>query len=195
MRFQGSLWAVALLLIGCGSSGSTGKAGIPSGTGVGPHEGGTAGSSGSGTGTGSCATSPVVWKDDGTTRCASTAEAILSTNTPTNPFDGGPSPETSLEVVTIQTAAAFTFSLIVTSAGALGGTYDCTASPAGLVEISYDDVGVFSTTVVSCSVTVTLTPADGGTIAVGTFSAVLSVTDGGTKTLSDGTFDIRVTSG
>jgi hypothetical protein len=40
---------------------------------------------------------------------------------------------------------------------------------------------------------VTLAPTDGGMVAVGTFSADLSVLDGGTKTLSNGTFDIPVT--
>jgi hypothetical protein len=191
MKFRGELWAAALLLVGCGSSSSTGPTGVPSPSGVGSHEGGTAGSSGAGAG--SCTASPVVWKDDGTTHCASTAEAILSTNTPTNPFDGGPSPETSLAIVTTQGATSYTFAIIVTSAGALGGTYDCTPSGAGVVEITYDDLGVYSTTVVSCSLSVTLAPTDGGMVAVGTFSADLSVLDGGTKTLSNGTFDIPVT--
>jgi hypothetical protein len=189
MKFEGSHLGAALLLIGCQSSSTTG----PAAASVGGHEGGTSGSSGAGTG--SCAGSPVVWKDDGTTHCASTAEAILATTTARNPFDGGPTVETSLEVVTTQLSTSYTFGFIITTSAALGGTYDCTASPASVVEITYDDVGVYSTTVVSCTLTVSLTPTDGGTLAVGTFSAVLSVSDGGTKTLSDGTFNIPVTGG
>ena len=140
-----------------------------------------------------CTGSPVVWKDDGTTHCASTAEAILGTSTTDNPFDGGPILETSLEVVTVQDETSNTFGFIVTSAGALGGSYDCTPSGGSVVEITYEEVGAYSATVVSCTLTVTLTPTDGGMVAVGTFSALLSIPDGGTKTLSDGTFDIPVT--
>jgi hypothetical protein len=200
MKFRGERLGAALLLIGCSSS-SAGPA-TPSGT----QEGGTIGSSGagttgssgssgsSGTGTTSCAGSPVVWKDDGVTHCASTSEAILSTNTTLNPLDGGPLVETSLELVTTQGATAYTFGFIVTSSGSLGGSYDCTPSPTSSVEITDDDIGVYSTTVVSCDLTVTLTPTDAGaTIAAGTFSALLKVSDGGTKMLTDGTFNLPVT--
>jgi hypothetical protein len=57
--------------------------------------------------------------------------------------------------------------------------------------------GGFSTTPASCTVAVTLTPddggVDGGSVATGTFSAMLNVTDGGTKVLSQGTFSLPVT--
>jgi hypothetical protein len=186
MRFSAGLWGAALLLIGCSSS-STGT-----GTSVGTQEGGTTGSSG--TGTTSCAGSAVVWKDDGVTHCASTSEAILGTNTTLNPLDGGPLVETSLELVTTQGATAYTFGFIVTTSGALDGSYDCAPSPTSAVEITDDEIGVYSTTVVSCSLTVTLTPTDAGaTIATGTFSALLKVSDGGTKMLTDGTFNLPVT--
>jgi hypothetical protein len=195
MRLRGWRLGAALLLIGCGSSSSAGTA-TPSGT----QEGGTIGSSGAGTtgssgsGTSSCAGSAVVWKDDGVTHCASTSEAILGTNTTLNPLDGGPLVETSLELVTTQGATPYTFGFIVTSSGALGGSYDCTASPTSVVQITYDEIGVYSTTVVSCSLTVTLTPTDAGaTVAAGTFSALLKLSDGGTKMLTDGTFNLPVT--
>ena len=80
-----------------------------------------------------------------------------------------------------------------------GDNYGCSVGSPNLVEISYDEVGAggFSTTPASCTVTVTLTPddggVDGGSVATGTFSATLNVTDGGTKVLSQGTFTVPVT--
>jgi hypothetical protein len=80
-----------------------------------------------------------------------------------------------------------------------GDDYSCSVGSPNFVEISYDEVGDggFSTTAASCTVTVTLTPddggVDGGSVATGTFSAMLNVTDGGTKVLSQGTFSLPVT--
>ena len=79
------------------------------------------------------------------------------------------------------------------SDGSLDGTYTCVPSPSSVGQLTYDEPGVFSTTVASCNITVTLTPmGDAGMTVSGTFSAVLNVTGGGTKTLSDGTFTMSV---
>jgi hypothetical protein len=148
---------------------------------------------------GSCGDSPAVWQEDGTTLCATSGEAILSTNTTLNPFDGGPVVETSLEVLLLKPTTSYDVSFIVTSSEGLGGSYACTPSPTSVAEFNYDEVGVFSTTTTSCSISVMLAPLDGGApdgglMATGTFSAVLAVTDGGTKKISAGTFTYPWTS-
>jgi hypothetical protein len=189
MRFEWVIIATALWIGACGSSGSTAAS-------SGGVKGATSGSgSGSGTSsTESCGTgSLAVWKEDGTTHCASSGEAILGTSTAENVLDGGESLYTTLEVVLLQSNSMESAGFIVTSDGALAGTYSCTPSPSGAAELTYDEPGVFSTTVASCDISVTLTPSgDGGMTASGTFSAVLNVTGGGTKTISDGTFSMSV---
>jgi hypothetical protein len=177
------------LLVGCSSSSA-------------PPSDATArdGSAATGGDAGSCSDSPAVWKEDGTTRCGTSGDAILSTTTVTTPYDGGPIIETSLEVAILQPTTAYDFSFVVTSSTGVGGTYECAGSPTSVAQFTYDEVGVFSTSTTSCSLSVTLTPIDGGApdggmVATGTFSAVLAVIDGGTKTISDGTFAFPVTTG
>jgi hypothetical protein len=191
MRFFSSVLGAGLFLIGC----SSGNAPQPTNTGGATDDGGktTVGSTGSDAGT--CGDAPASWKEDGVLRCATSGEAILSTSTARDPYDGGPVVETSLEVAILQGTTPYIFSFIVTTSDALGGTYTCVAGPTSNVQLDYDEVGVFSSTTSSCTVTVTLTPTDGGMTATGTFSAQLAVTDGGVKTLSDGTFTFGVTGG
>jgi hypothetical protein len=191
MKHVGWLLGATLQLVGCSSTSSPGPANLPD-AGVGSGSGGGGGSSGAGAV--SCSGSPVVWKDDGTTHCASSAEANLGASTSLNPVDGGPETETSMELVVIQNDIPETLSIIVTTSGPISGTYSCTPEPTSVAELTYEEVGVFSASVVSCSITLTVTPTDGGpAIATGTFSAQLTVNDGGMKTLSDGTFDLAVT--
>jgi hypothetical protein len=137
-----------------------------------------------------------VWKEDGTTHCATSGEAIVGSSSAENLLDGGRLLYTSLEVVLLQSNSTETVGFIVTSDATLDGTYSCMPSSSSVGELTYDDPGVFSTTVATCDITVTLTPAgDGGMTVSGTFSAVLNVTGGGTKTLSDGTFSMSVVEG
>jgi hypothetical protein len=180
----------ALLFFGlvhaCGSSSTS----------PGADAGGPADASGTSLGDGgspaSCNGSPVSWKDDGATICASTVVASgLHGNTPGNPDD-------TVQITAIQ-GLAIGLSIGVASPPPLGGTYGCTPSPTGTVILTYRDAVANATTVDSCSVTVNLVPAgDGGADAgavhaVGTFSAVLSVPDAGTtKNLTDGAFDVLV---
>jgi|HubBroStandDraft_6_1064221.scaffolds.fasta_scaffold64339_4 hypothetical protein len=191
MRFEGLVIATALWIGACGSSGAGGPTTPSSGTGNGAisGSGSTSGSSTESCGMGSLA----VWKEDGTTHCATSGEAIIGSSTAENVLDGGRLLYTSLEVVLLQSSSTESFGFIVTSDGALDGTYSCMPSPSSVGELTYDEPGVFSTTVASCDITVTLTPTgDGGMTVSGTFSAVLNVTGGGTKTLSDGTFTMSV---
>ena len=189
-RFE---WILAALpLVGCSSTSSPAPGNLPD-TGVGSSSGATGGSSGAGAA--SCTGSPVVWEDDGTTHCASSGEAIFGSDTILNPLDGGPETMLTLELVATQDNTSYGFTFIVdTSAPTINGTYSCTPVGASVAELTYNEIGVFSTSVVSFSITVTVTPTDGGhAVATGTFSAQLAVTDGGTKTLSNGTFDLPVT--
>jgi hypothetical protein len=180
-----------LTLVGCGSSGPSGSksASGASASGTG-STGAPEGSSGQAT---SCAASAVSWKEDGAAHCSQTAEAIEGTTTAEDVLDGGRETYTTLEVVVDQLNTAYIFTFSVTSSSALDGTYDCTASPIQNVELVYDEVGGFSATVASCNIVVSLTAVgDGGMVASGTFSAVLNVTDGGTKMLTDGMFSLPV---
>jgi hypothetical protein len=122
---------------------------------------------------------------------------MLTMNTAQSPIDGGPLVYSTLEIITLQTSdPTFDFSLSVTASPSIGGTYSCTPTPTSNVEIVYDDIGVFTTTMASCTVSITLSASgDGGLEASGTFSAVLTVSDGGTKMLTNGTFHFPVTSG
>jgi len=188
MRLERLVVATTLWIGACGSSGSTASS---SGT----VQGATSGSgSNSGSSTASCGTgSLAVWKEDGTTHCAASGEAIVGSSTAENVLDGGRLLYTSLEVVLLQNSSMESFGFIVTSDGSLDGTYTCVPSPSSVGQLTYDEPGVFSTTVASCNITVTLTPmGDAGMTVSGTFSAVLNVTGGGTKTLSDGTFTMSV---
>lgn len=148
---------------------------------------------------GSCAGSPVTWLDDGVMHCASLATGSVGYTTYQG-VDGGNVTQATLEIVILQSNASYIFSLVVAGPAPLGGDdYSCSLGSTNIVEISYDEVGDggFSTTPASCTVTVTLTPedggVDGGSVATGTFSATLNVTDGGTRVLSQGTFSLPVT--
>jgi hypothetical protein len=128
--------------------------------------------------------------------CASLASGTLGYNT-FHGVDGGTMTQADLEIVILQSSSSYIFSLIVGGPAPLGGDYSCAVGSPNLVEISYDEVGVFSTTSAGCAVTVMLTADDGGvdgaSVATGTFSATLNVTDGGTKVLSQGVFSVPVT--
>jgi hypothetical protein len=169
-------WAVILLACSSSNRGPDGGA-ITTGS--------AAATDGSGASSaGSCAGSAIMWKDDGTAECASSVEAILATGSQSN----------SLEIVGTQ-GTTIGLSIIITSPTPLGGSYDCTATPAAVVEITYRDPTVDSATVQSCTVTLSLTqPGDAGAgQAVGTFSVVLDLADGGIKNITDGVFDIPTT--
>jgi hypothetical protein len=194
-----ALLSLAALSLACSSSSPSGS---PS-TAPGAQDAAALGNGGpdanaGGVTAGACADSPVTWLDDGVMHCASLATGTLGYNT-IHGVDGGDVTEVNLEMVILQSNTSYIFGLSVGGPAPLGGDYSCSVSlgSPNLVEISYDEVGSFSTTAASCTVTVTLTPddggVDGGNVATGTFSAMLNVTDGGTKVLSQGTFSLPVT--
>src|SRR6202453_4605801 len=158
MKHIGWLLGATLQLVGCSATSSPGPGNLHSG-GVGSSSG-AAGSS-SGAGAASCTGSPVVWQDDGTTHCASSGEAIFGSDTILNPLDGGPETQLSLELVATQNNTSYGFSFSVgTSAPTINGTYGCTPDSAAVAELTYNEVGVFSTSVVSFSITVAVTPTE-----------------------------------
>jgi hypothetical protein len=194
-----ALLSLASLSLGCSSSPSKSPSTTTGGQdGAGGNGGTGSDASSGGAAAGSCAGSPVTWLDDGAMHCASLATGTIGLTT-YHGADGGNVTQATLEMVILQSNSSYIFSLVMGGPAPLGGAYSCTVGDTNLVEISYDEVGAggFSTTAASCAVMVTLTPedggADGGSIATGTFSATLNVTDGGTKVLSEGTFSLPVT--
>jgi hypothetical protein len=173
------LAAAALSIAGCSSSsGSTGTPAAAS-TGGATTEAGIPAEAGAG----SCTGSPASWLDDGTLECASNLEAIRNTSNGTD----------SLELVATQLNITTGLSIVIATNTTLGGTYDCAVGGPAIIEITYRDPAVNSTTVASCSVTLDLTTPDASVVyASGTFSAVLTTPDGGTKNLTDGKFGAAV---
>lgn len=192
-----ALLSLAALSLACSSS-SSGSPSTPSGAqDAGASADGGPDANTGGVTAGACAGSPVTWRDDGVMHCASQASGTLGYNT-FHGADGGYMTQADLEIVVLQSNTSYIFGLIIGGPAPLGGDdYSCSIGSPNIVELSYDEVGGFSTTPASCTVSVTLTPddggVDGGSVATGTFSATLNVTDGGTKVLSDGTFSIPVT--
>jgi len=185
MKLEGTFFAAAALVAACSSS--SGSAVSPSSADSGsPASIADAGGSGDAA-AGACPLSPVTWKDDGTQECASNAEAIRMSST-------GASMTDTLEIVVTQLNITTGLSIVISSPTTLGGSYDCVVSPSSVVEITYYDPAANSTVVQSCAVTLAFTASDAGvTAAVGTFSVMLTIPDGGTKSLTEGVFDVPVT--
>jgi hypothetical protein len=100
------------------------------------------------------------------------------------------SQDSSLEVVGTS-GTTIGISIAISSPSMLAGSYGCTPSPAGTVEITYRDATAAGTTVQSCMLTLSFVEGDAGAMhVIGTFSAVLAVPGGATKNLTDGMFDL-----
>jgi hypothetical protein len=81
-------------------------------------------------------------------------------------------------------------SFAISSQALLDGTYACGVVGASVVAVTYDNV---ATTDQSCSFTVTFTTgAADEPRAMGTFEAIVMI-PAGTKTLTEGRFDVAVT--
>ena len=196
----GALLSLAALSSACSSNAAGSSSAAP-----GVLDGGASGTGGLDANTAdviasSCAGKPVAWLDDGVVHCASSATGTLGQATYRG-VDGGNVTQEDLEIVILQSNPSSIFSLIVGGPAPLGGDdYSCSLESSSLVQISYHELGDggFSTTPASCTVSVTLRPddggVDGGSVATGTFSAVLNVSGGGTKALSQGAFTVFVTS-
>ena len=165
------LWGSALA---CWPSGGTGSAsGGAGGASGGAESTGGAGSSGGGV-------PDVTWKENGVLRAATYAS--LATRHTTAASD-------TFNVVATDLPGSATLSFAVSSQALLDGTYRCGSDGGSIVAVSYNNV---ATADQSCSLTVRFTTdATGRARATGTFEAV-AVIPAGTKTLSEGLFDVAV---
>jgi hypothetical protein len=137
--------------------------------------------------TGACAAvSPagasVSWAENGAAQCAYVVVATRMTN----------ASQDFLEIVGSTMAGVGMGLTVVTYASNLGGTYSC-KSDAGIGSV-YVDFVYPSGTVVDCTITITNPGTPGSANAVGTFSATVTATSGGTITISNGSFNTPVTS-
>src|ERR1700743_3138208 len=130
MRLHRTFLAAGFLIAGCSSNNAPPPAGT-SGTGDGSATM-TVGSPGADAG--SCGDAPAVWKEDGALHCGPSGEAILSTNTSENPYDGGQVLDPALEVAILAPDTPYIFSILVTTSDVLGGTYTCVAGTTSVVE-------------------------------------------------------------
>lgn len=123
----------------------------------------------------------ILWTDDGTQNSADgKAEALVA----------GGTIGFALNVADV--AHSNNLSVNVTAASAAdwkAGTYKCPSGGAAIGYIHSPSGGV-TLTPATCSVTVTDTGAVGGAHLKGTFEATFTVSTGGTKTLSNGSFDV-----
>jgi hypothetical protein len=166
--------AAALLsavAVGCGSSGGTADAGAGGATGGGGH-------TEAGMDVAVTINPELYWKDDGVVHSSAYVEAIRTTGATSD----------DLEIVGSGTKVGVDALTLLIGGTALGGTYNCPYDGGNIVEITYD---LAAPTTSSCTVTLTFTTgADGHEHATGTFEADLTFTDGGTKHLTEGVFDI-----
>ena len=121
------------------------------------------------------------WKEDGVLRIA-TYPSLATRHTVTS--------SDTFNFVSTDFPAGATLSFALSSQALLDGTYLCGAVGGSLAAVSYNNV---ATTDQSCSITVTFTTDSAGQPrATGTFEAVVTIL-AGTKTLSEGHFDLAVT--
>ncbi len=176
-------------------SGTTGAGGNPAGTsGVGGGFVGTTGVGGSAAGTGGGSTTAactidggsLTWTADGVNQVAGVVETTCTTD---GAFAG-------IEVVGGE-SSGIGIAILLEAQGTVVGTYDCgsTATNQDVIFTYTGDSGAGgggTATPVSCTVTVANAGTPGGVKAKGTFSAVLSLSGGGTTTITNGVFDVPV---
>jgi hypothetical protein len=158
---------LAALAVMCGSSGC-----------------GSGGGAKSDAAAGSCAASftpgaSMTWLDDGASECAQEVSAVLDS---TATLD-------LLNIVGSQASGVGIAFGISTNGVAIGGTYTCGDLTNRTVAVSFNyQQGSTPNLVSTC--TIDVTSAGGpGVKASGTFSAVVTLTGGGTKTVTNGAFD------
>ena len=185
MQSRGLLFlAVALFGMGpiaCGSSGGrTGTGGTSGSSGGGTDGGGGRAGTGGKAGGADAGIPDITWIENGVLRTATYPSlATRHTTTASDTFN----------FVGADVPANATVSFAVSSQATLDGTYACGADGGTIATLSYDNV---VTTVQSCSLAVTFTTsAAGQPRATGTFEAVV-VIPAGTKTLTEGHFDVAV---
>ncbi len=180
---------LALVAVNCGGGGSTEVDGAwAQGLDGGQSGAGQGGSLPRDASTGSCsaitpAGAVLSWLDNGAPECAVELTAARTTS----------SVQDLLEVVSgTSTGLGLGFTVVSYDASPLGGTYQC-KTDAGIGS-QYVDFVYTSGTVVDCTITIDQAGSPGTANAVGTFSATVTTTSGGTTTVSQGVFNTPVTS-
>jgi hypothetical protein len=166
---------------GAGGGAGGGAAGNSGGAGGAGRDGGAGRNGGAGKDGGADGGVPdTTWKENGVLRTATYAS--LATRYKTAASD-------TLNFVATDFPAGATLSFAVSEQSSLGGTYGCGADGGTVVAVSYDNVQTMDQ---SCSITVSFTTdAAGKAHATGTFEAVVTI-PAGTKTLTEGQFDLVV---
>jgi hypothetical protein len=125
----------------------------------------------------------ISWQDDGVTTTALGLKAIFSTGMGS---DG-------LEIIGLGQSVKTGVAVAVAATTPLTPqTFVCHQTTAGQsVTVTYNDAdGGSELSTASCTVVLTQVGAVGGPSAIGTFEAVFNLRAGGTKTLSNGRFDL-----
>jgi hypothetical protein len=166
MKREISCLVVAAALLGCGGSAPAG----------GPV-GGLGGTVGTGSGT-------MTWKDDGAAHSASFGTGVLARTSTTDLLELSGADATG---------AAIAFALS-TPPPIVPAPFTCAqvGMNGTIVSLVYTSANAASSTQ-SCAITLATVGMATGARATGTFSAVIALTAGGTKTLSDGHFDLPLT--
>jgi hypothetical protein len=124
----------------------------------------------------------VSWVENGAAQCAYVVVATRTSN----------ASQDFIEIVASTTSGVGIALTVVAYTSPLGGTYAC-KSDAGAGAV-YVDFVYPSGTLVDCSITIITPGTPGSANAVGTFSATVSATSGGTLTITNGAFNTPVTS-
>ena len=161
---------IAALALGCGGSGS----------GSGSDSGAGSASAGA---TGTASGRHVTWNDNGVAQRGLVALGVRASSGMTD----------SLEVT--GESASDSIALAVTGPQPLGPqvfTCNQTSSAQSVSVTSADTDGGPELATQSCSVALTEIAAGAGGRAVGTFSAVIALADGGSKVITNGSFDVPI---
>lgn len=122
------------------------------------------------------------WDVNGTPECAVVITATRVTNA-TQDF---------LEIVSGTSSGTGVGLTVVSYTSPLGGTYNC-KTDGGYSSQYVDFIYVSTATLVDCTITITSPGTPGVSNAVGSFSATLTTTGGGTTAITQGNFDTPVT--
>lgn len=175
-------WLLGALIAGCSSS-TGGDAGAADATSpdVGSAPIVDAPRSGGDAAVGCTAGTQVAWVDDGVQRCAISAIAALGIGS-TDTLD-----------ITAADVNGYTFSLLVGAAHPFTAPQSFTCGQpmeSVIVELTTTYPNGSTGTVTSCSVNVAQLGAVGGGNAKGSFAAVMAISTGGTKTITNASFDV-----
>lgn len=123
------------------------------------------------------------WTDDGVMECADLVIADRNTSS-------------SLDFIEIigsnSKGLGVGLTVSVVPPASLGGTYTCNGDAGLAVIFTYTTNTSTNNPQMTCTITLTNPGAPGGANATGTFSATVSPPTGGTKTITNGTFDVPV---